>query len=228
MNTKEYLIVKNHSPLSDNIFHVEEKVNLQSILSNMSEVNASETLISIFEKINTENKCINLNFDIDKKLNKYSFLNFIRYVNFLYPYFSCRRMDVEINNEMIKLRLHTKYENATLGMLFKSDGTIDFTSLDKDKLKANEKLMYVLKGNFSSSNLYSGSHKIRRLLAIFNALEIEYELNRSLTETKEILDILKHMPKEVVKKKSKPMIAKKDLRKFASDLDSIQRIYDAI
>ncbi|MEM9992846.1 MAG: hypothetical protein AAGE79_01730 [Acinetobacter pittii] len=228
MNNQKVFIVEHQLPLINSIFHMDEKLDVNYFLKNINQIKTQEALISIFSNIKKENKCINFNFDIEKELNKFSFMNFIRYVNFLYPYFLNRRIDIEINNEILKIRLHTKYEDATLGILFKNDGSVDFTSLDRDQLIPNEKKLYVMKGSFSSSNLYSRSYKIKRLMALLNELDKEYELRRSIHETEEMLNLLKKMNKRDSSSKMKTLVKKIDTISFDKELNSLVKIYDEI
>lgn len=99
-----------------------------------------------------------------------SFINLVRYYPILIKYISKDNYNVSILDEIIRLRIFRK--NVNLILHFRSDFLIDFYSYDNDVDK-DEKLVYTMKGTFSSSSKIRKSYKIERLLSLFDRCDDE-------------------------------------------------------
>ncbi|QNX72851.1 hypothetical protein [Acinetobacter seifertii] len=93
-----------------------------------------------------------------------AFINFIRH----FPALNCYvdHNNYKITAKMNSIRFHIWRDDINLIMDFNDDYLVNFYSYDNDVEDVNSKLVYSLKGNFSSSSNLKKSYKIERLLSI--------------------------------------------------------------
>lgn len=114
-------------------------------------------------------------FELDK-LNpeKFSKINFERYLPYLQPYMNKIQYDLDVVDDgVILLTFHKS--DFDLSFKFLKNGKTEVLSLDRldkdnlSKLNPKETMCYVLRGNFSSSSLVEKSYKINRVLSMLDA-----------------------------------------------------------
>lgn len=99
------------------------------------------------------------------KVSDKAFVNFIRHFCVLEEYLE--HNNYRITGEINFIRFHLWKNNIHLVIYFKKDFLIDFFSYDEDK-NNKDKLIYSMKGSFSSSSDLKKSYKIERLLSILD------------------------------------------------------------
>lgn len=107
---------------------------------------------------------------IESMPEKFSKINFERYLSYLQPYMDKIQYELDIvDNGIIVLTFHKG--NFDLIFKFLPDGKTDVLSLEKSNSSNNntkETMCYVLRGNFSSSSFVEKSYKINRVLSMLD------------------------------------------------------------
>lgn len=108
-------------------------------------------------------------YEVLEELKKYefsnkTFINFVRHFPILDDYIESK--NYHISAETNSIRFHIWKNNINLVINFNSNYLIDFFSYDNDERAVNDKLIYSMKGTFSSSSDLRKSYKIERLLSI--------------------------------------------------------------
>lgn len=110
----------------------------------------------------------------DKKLEKKSLINFIRYFNDIDCYFKNRNLIIDIdNNGFIKFKLFSQNKDESyLDLTFNKNGHVEYLILDKS-YDPSENKAFVMRGNIETSDKQSKSYKIHRLMVIIRHLDLE-------------------------------------------------------
>lgn len=148
------------------------------IVRSRARINIEELYAEVFngnEGIATLDDYCNL-YEILVSLKGYDFssntlINFIRHFPVLDDYICYKNYDVSADSDSI--RFHLWKNNINLIINFNSNYLVDFYSYDNDSDTANDKLIYSMKGTFSSSSDLNKSYKVERLLAILDGWEEE-------------------------------------------------------
>lgn len=101
-----------------------------------------------------------------------SFMNFLRHLPYLVRYFLACDYDVFPFSDMIKLKFNG--QDVVLVLTFKNDFTMDFFSYDNDVDAEKDKLVYSVKGTFSSSSKLKKSYKIKRLMSLLDTKKEQF------------------------------------------------------
>ena len=99
-------------------------------------------------------------------INFFSFLNFVRYQQYIKPYLRKLKFNPNWNKGILSVTFEINNStSAKFQLIFQQNGIVRFLSLDKDH-DDEETLSYVIDGTFSSSSLIRKSYKIKRLMGI--------------------------------------------------------------
>lgn len=110
----------------------------------------------------------------DKKLEKKSLINFIRYFNDINFYLKNRSLIIDIdNNGFLNFKLFSNNKNRSyLDLTFNKNGQVEYLILDKDYDPLENKA-FVMRGNVETSDRQSKSYKIHRLMCVIRHLDLE-------------------------------------------------------
>lgn len=136
-----------------------------------SDISPTDVLYESFSKIDYL-KYLSEDFK-EKKSNKNSVINFVRYLQQVSYFISNRTTLIDINNKgQILLSFQCSNKSMTrLDLVFNENGKVDFVSLDKE-YDIKEKKTFVLRGSIETSDIFSKSYKIQRLLVMLKYLDI--------------------------------------------------------
>lgn len=141
------------------IIETQAKKNINDLLNRLEDLNEDLQYLSDYYYL-----CEILNqlkgYDFSNK----TFINFIRHFPALNCYLHHQNYKVFVESDSIVF--HIWVDEINLILNFNNDYLINFYSYDDDKESINDKLVYSLKGNFSSSSNLRKSHKIERLLSV--------------------------------------------------------------
>ena len=165
-----YIVYKNHTCLDEY-----ESAYWKFIEQWIIETKAKENILDLSRRINTLSPGISTISDyynlceIIENLTQYNFtnktfVNFIRHFPALNHYID--KKNYKISAELNSIRFHIWKNDVNLVIHFNDNYLIDFFSYDNDQDCINDKLIYSLKGEFSSSSNLKKAHKISRLLSI--------------------------------------------------------------
>lgn len=168
--TYTYIVYKNHTCLDEY-----EREYWKFIERWIIETRAKESAFDLSRKINAlssgistisdyYNLCEILTTLIQYEFNNKAFINFIRHFPALNHYID--KNNYKVSAEPHSIRFHIWKDDINLVMHFNDNYLIDFFSYDNDQECVNDKLIYSMKGEFSSSSNLKKSHKISRLLSI--------------------------------------------------------------
>ena len=141
------------------IIETKAKKNISDLLSRIESLSDGIDTLSDYYNLCHIIKTLS-NYDFNNK----TFINFIRHFPALNHYID--NSNYKISAEQSSIRFHIWKNDVNLVMNFKDNYLIDFFSYDYDQDCINDKLIYSLKGEFSSSSNLKKSHKISRLLSI--------------------------------------------------------------
>lgn len=140
-------------------------INLQSLYSEI--FGRKEGISSLSDYCNLFDVLENLKlYDFSNK----AFINFIRHFPILDEYINHK--NYHVSAEFDSIRFHIWKNNINLVINFNSNYLIDFFSYDNDDA-VNDKLIYSMKGTFSSSSNIKKSYKIERLLSVLGETKQE-------------------------------------------------------
>lgn len=171
-NTEEKLLdykmypynrIKNKKPYWDTIEYciVQSRANLNLKLLSHEIFEKNEGIAALEDYCNLFEVLEDLkSYDISNR----TFINFVRHFPFLDDYIDHK--NYHVSAELNSIRFHIWKNNINLVINFNSNYLIDFFSYDNDKSVENDKLIYSMKGTFSSSSNLRKSYKIERLLSI--------------------------------------------------------------
>ncbi|HAV4458078.1 TPA: hypothetical protein R7Q74_002656 [Acinetobacter baumannii] len=103
-----------------------------------------------------------------------AFINFIRHFPILDEYIDHRNYNISAEEDSI--RFHIWKNNINLVINFNNNYLIDFFSYDNDPDTVNDKLIYSMKGTFSSSSNLKKSYKIERLLSVLGDVRQDHDI----------------------------------------------------
>lgn len=132
---------------------------------------------------------------IESTPEKFSKINFERYLPYLQSYMNNIQYDLDVVNDgTIVLIFHKS--DFDLSFKFLSNGKTEILSLEKSNLSTHnpkETMCYVLRGNFSSSSLVEKSYKINRVLSMLDYDDEAVVITDESTndKTKSMIDSLK-------------------------------------
>jgi hypothetical protein len=141
------------------IIETKAKKNISDLLSRIESLSDGIDTLSDYYNLCHIIKTLS-NYDFNNK----TFINFIRHFPALNHYID--NSNYKISAEQSSIRFHIWKNDVNLVMNFKDNYLIDFFSYDNDQDCINDKLIYSLKGELSSSSNLKKSHKISRLLSI--------------------------------------------------------------
>lgn len=150
------------------IIQTKAKENLFNLLDKLESLEGISTMSDYY------NLCEIIKNLKEYEINKKSFINFIRHFPALNLYIHHKNYNISAENTSI--RFHMWKDDINLVLHFKDDYLIDFFSYDNDESCLKDKLVYSMKGEFSSSSNLKKSHKISRLLAVMLGDSIEEDI----------------------------------------------------
>lgn len=155
--------------------HVDNSFFRNHVLDSMSDILKYDNHEDVFMRLSNFLLVVfeGLNFDFFRNsCDKYSALNFLKYSEDLFVFYSERKCDLVLDeNGILTMRLLSS-RSAYLSLTFERNGKVSFVSLDKEYDPA-EKKTYVMRGTIETSNLSKNSYKIKRLLSVLNFFDME-------------------------------------------------------
>lgn len=176
--------IYSREPVFNNLSIYREKDNKESLSKvefleffKKLQGNVNPTVL-LYESLNNINCLEYLSEDfVEKESNKKSVVNFVRYLQQVSFFISKKRTIIDINNKgQVFLSFQCKNKSLTrLDLTFNENGKVDFISIDKE-YDSREKKTFVLRGSIETSDMFSKSYKIQRLLMMLKYLD-SYEDN---------------------------------------------------
>lgn len=152
---------------------IKRSINVKLVLSSINKYHTYNHFIyNFFSSIGYES-CLSEEI-FEKKLERNSLVNFIRYFNELEFFLKKREFYVDLTElGFLNIRLMSRNQNTGyMELIFNKNGKVDYLSLDKE-YDPLEKKTYVMRGHIETSDRLQKSYKINRLMSILRHLDLE-------------------------------------------------------